>query len=290
MGRKWRTGGGKSGEGLPARWLCGNIAPLEWTGRGFFELRNPGSMSQYLLAPHVHLCVTEDHAVLLDLKRDKYVGIASAQMRALQQCVKGWPAVPRSAESGSGELPARPDSLLSKMLASGMLTTDASRGKEAAPTAMPKPQSTLDELDPGCSGDVFETRPPVSLRHVLNFILACSAARLSLRFRSIASVVARAARRKARHARSQPALDLQAARRHVAAYVYLRPLLFTARDACLFDALALTNYLARFGIFATWVFGVQTGPFAAHSWVQHEDIVLNDTPDNVRRYAPILAI
>ena len=41
-------------------------------------------MSQYLLAPHVYLCVTDDHVVLLDLKRDKYVGVGRAQMRALQ--------------------------------------------------------------------------------------------------------------------------------------------------------------------------------------------------------------
>jgi hypothetical protein len=111
-----------------------------------------------------------------------------------------------------------------------------------------------------------------------------------LRFRPIASVVAKAAARKARRGDPRSTVDLEAARRHVAAYVYLRPLLFTARDACLFDALSLTNFLARYGVFATWVFGVQTGPFAAHCWVQHDEVVLNDTPENVRRYAPILAI
>lgn len=247
-------------------------------------------MSQYLLAPHVYLCVTEDHAVLLDLKRDKYIGVGHPQMRALQQCVKGWPALKATAQDGSIDTGTPAQSILSKMLTSGMLTTDATRGKDASPIAMPRPQSTLDELESARGCDLFETRPPLRVRHVLNFILACSAARFSLRFRSIASVVARAAARKAKLARSLPPLNLHAARECVAAYVHLRPLLFTAKDACLFDALALTNYLARFGIFATWVFGVQTGPFAAHSWVQHEDIVLNDTPDNVRRYAPILAI
>ena len=248
-------------------------------------------MSQYLLAPHVHLCVTDDHAVLLDLKRDKYIGVGRAQMRALHQRVKGWPAVP-PASGETAPLPAASsaDTLLSRMLASGMLTTDAARGKEAVPASMPRPQATLAEVDPASSGDLFDTRPALSARHVLNFLLACTMARLSLRFRSIASVVARAAARKARHGRTRLGVDMEAARRHVAAYVYLRPLLFTAKDACLFDALALTNYLARFGIFATWVFGVQTGPFAAHSWVQHDDVVLNDTPDNVRRYAPILTV
>lgn len=50
-------------------------------------------MSQYLLASHVYLCVTDDHVVLLDLKRDKYLGVGRGQMKALAACVKGWPAV-----------------------------------------------------------------------------------------------------------------------------------------------------------------------------------------------------
>jgi hypothetical protein len=155
---------------------------------------------------------------------------------------------------------------------------------------MPRPELALGESEPPEEGDPFDTRPSIGVRHVLNFVFACVTARLALRWRPIASVVASAAARKSRHARDRSGVDLAAARRHVSVYVYLRPLLFTAKDACLFDALSLTNFLARYGIFATWVFGVQTGPFAAHCWVQHDDVVLNDTPENVRRYAPILAI
>lgn len=245
-------------------------------------------MSQYLLAPHVYLCVTDDHAVLLDLKRDKYVGVGRAQMRALQQCVKGWPSSHEATGSETREPCAQPESV-HKMLASGMLTTDVARGKEACPIELPQPQSSLEQVDLTARGDLFDLRPAVAVRDVLNFILACASARLSLRLRSIASVVSRAASRKRRRAPSAT-FDMRSARAKVAAYVHLRPLLFTAKDACLFDALALTNFLARYGIFATWVFGVQTGPFAAHCWVQHDEVVLNDTPENVRRYTPILAI
>jgi hypothetical protein len=248
-------------------------------------------MSQYLLAPHVYLCVTDDHVVLLDLKRDKYLGVGRAQMRALQQCIKGWPEVRLEGAAPAGADPAAStDSLLAKMLASGMLTTDPARGKEAQPIAMPRPQSALGEIEPPPGGDIFDTRPRIGASHVLNFVLACMSARLALRFRPIAAVVAQAAARKTRRNPAHAGVNLDAARRHVAAYVYMRPLLFTAKDACLFDALSLINFLARYGIFATWVFGVQTGPFAAHCWVQHDEVVLNDTPENVRRYAPILAI
>jgi hypothetical protein len=33
-------------------------------------------MQSYFLAPHVYPCVTDDHVVLLDLARDKYIGVA----------------------------------------------------------------------------------------------------------------------------------------------------------------------------------------------------------------------
>ena len=58
----------------------------------------------------------------------------------------------------------------------------------------------------------------------------------------------------------------------------------------LYDSLALLEYLARYGIYADWVFGVQTRPFAAHCWVQHGDIVFNDTVEHVSGYTPIMVV
>jgi hypothetical protein len=52
----------------------------------------------------------------------------------------------------------------------------------------------------------------------------------------------------------------------------------------------LLEYLAWYRIFPTWVFGVQTRPFAAHCWLQHENIVLNDTVEHVTRYTPIMTV
>lgn len=247
-------------------------------------------MSQYLLAPHVHLCVTDDHVVLLDLKRDKYVGVGRAQMGALQACVKGWPAL-QGAAAPAVRGPAAPaQSLPSKLLQSGMLTTDLARGKAASPISLPRPESSLIEPAPDGRADLFDARPAIGSERTFNFIRACTAARMSLRFRSIAAVVARATARKAQRIGSSRNLDLAAARAHVAAFVHLRPLLFTAKDACLFDSLAMVRFLSHYGEFPMWVFGVQTGPFAAHCWVQHQGVVFNDTPDHVRRYTPILAV
>ena len=245
-------------------------------------------MSQYLLASHVYFCVTGDHVVLLDLKRDKYVGVGHAQMRMLAGCVKGWPS---TEQEGSEAAPGPPpgNSFVCNLLGSGMLTTDARHGKEAHAVAMPRPQTTLTTLDFVARSDPFNYRPSVTPGHVVNFLLASLLARAALRWRPIAAVVARVIARKARRAASQH-LDLESARKHVAAFVHLRPLLFNTTNACLADSLALLNFLSRYGLFPTWVFGVQTGPFAAHCWVQEGDVVFNDTPDHVRRYTPILTI
>jgi hypothetical protein len=76
----------------------------------------------------------------------------------------------------------------------------------------------------------------------------------------------------------------------VTAFATLRPFFFAAKDACLFDALSLSEFLAGYGLFPNWVFGVQSRPFAAHCWLQLDGVVLNDTIDHVQRYTPIMVV
>jgi hypothetical protein len=76
----------------------------------------------------------------------------------------------------------------------------------------------------------------------------------------------------------------------VGAFLTLRPFFFAAKDACLFDALSLSEFLATYGVFPNWVFGVQSRPFAAHCWLQLDGLVLNDTIEHVERYTPIMVV
>ena len=256
-------------------------------------------MQSYFLAPHVYPCVTDDHVVLLDLQRDKYVGVGREQMKALAGRVKGWPSVDTAppaeppAQSavqssppptGEGRTPnASAESVIKKMLAAGMLTTDASIGKEARPVQMPRPNAVLVIED-------LESRPEVRFAHVARFLWASGVTALSLRWRSIESVIATLSARNAVGRARAATLDAETARTAVAAFIRLRPLLFGAQDACLFDSLALMRFLSYYGVFPTCVIGVQTGPFGAHCWVQYEAVVFNDVPEYVRRFTPILAV
>jgi hypothetical protein len=59
---------------------------------------------------------------------------------------------------------------------------------------------------------------------------------------------------------------------------------------CLFDSLALIHFLAQYGLYPDWVFGVSADPFEAHCWVQAGQVVLNDTVERVSAFTPILTI
>jgi hypothetical protein len=246
-------------------------------------------MARYHLAPHVYLCVTEDHVVLLDLRRDKYIGVGRAQMKVLSARVKGWPpSDPGSGgQSRAGDIATardeRAESILEKMLATGMLTTDEAGGKDATPCTVAPPQESLAEGD-------LETQPNVKFVQVVRFLSACAVAKLVLRWHPIESVVARVRGRRERCNPRASAADIEAARELTQVFIHLRPLLFGAHDACLFDSFALLEFLSHYSLYPSWVFGVQTGPFAAHCWVQDGAVVFNDVPERVRRFTPILAV
>lgn len=67
-------------------------------------------------------------------------------------------------------------------------------------------------------------------------------------------------------------------------------LLRTAADRCLPRSIALSLRLAALGVRTHVVLGVRLEPFAAHCWTQQHDVVLNDSIEEVQRYAPILVI
>lgn len=248
-------------------------------------------VQSYFLAPHVYPCVTEDHVVLLDLERDKYVGVAREQMSGLAGCVKGWPRIggglgTAAGSSGSEAPPRAPagrvEGVLSKMLAAGMLTTDPAVGKEVQPLQMEEPSAALVEPD-------LDWRPRVTFTDVVRFLVASAITAIALRVLPIRRVINGVARRKVALT-TQPPVDIEVARRAAEAFIRLRPLLFGAQDACLYDSLAMARFLSYYGQYPSCVIGVQTGPFAAHCWVQDGPYVFNDAPENVRRFTPILAV
>ena len=52
----------------------------------------------------------------------------------------------------------------------------------------------------------------------------------------------------------------------------------------------LVKFLASYQVHPTWVIGVRTKPWAAHSWVQQGTLLLDSNPEEVCEYTAILAI
>jgi hypothetical protein len=59
---------------------------------------------------------------------------------------------------------------------------------------------------------------------------------------------------------------------------------------CLFDSLALLEFLAHHGLSPKWIFGVRGEPFEAHCWLQTRETVLNDTVERASSYYTIMTI
>ena len=236
--------------------------------------------ASYFLSPHVHVCVAGKQVVLLDLERDKYLSLAHPH--PVGRWVRGWP-VPDSAATNPAINTAGPENgLLAKMISQGLLVADPTRGKEAAPAVTQQPKDALVEYE-------FDVRPCTNVAQLWSLLRAHAAAKWALRHRPIKAVVEKAQQRK-RRAETGVAVDLNAMRPLVTAFLYLRPWFYTARNACLLDSLTLINFLAGYGFFPQWIFGVKTDPFYAHCWVQEGDCVFNDTPDYVRGFSPILVV
>jgi hypothetical protein len=243
-------------------------------------------MPSYFLAPHVYPCVTDDHVVLLDLDRDKYVGVAREQVSALARRVRGWPrlGISRPGETAATDTPGkRAESVFAKMVAAGMLTTDANIGKEASPVELAEASEALVQPD-------LNWRPRITCVDLFRFLLASLLTSLSMRLMPLRSVMTAAMRRKAEGLAACGPVDIARARRATEAFIRMRPLLFGSQDACLYDSLALARFLSYYRQYPACVIGVRTAPFGAHCWVQEAGFVFNDAPEYVRRFTPILTV
>jgi Transglutaminase-like superfamily len=239
-------------------------------------------MQPYLLAPHVYPCVSGQHVVLMDLERDKYVAVAPADR--LAAWVRGWPVVSPHAADSPDDADAGARTLVSQMLAHGMLVSDPHIGKPAVPVSAARAARSVVEFD-------LDERARTGTALLWRFGRSYLQAQLSLKLRPIQAIVETVRKRKTVRAGSGLRdTDPARLRALVGTFTRLRPLFYTLRSACLLDSLTLVHFLGAEGIHPDWVFGVKTEPFDAHCWVQQGEVVLNDAPDRVRQYSPILLV
>ena len=227
-------------------------------------------MAHYFLPAHVHFCPRGDAFVFLDLRNDDYTlvdGHCADAIRAL--C--------------AGDRPTSTDALndaLHELLSAGLLTADPIKGKLVAPTLVELADELL--VDPESP-----PTPRITLNHLWHFVCACTLAAIRLRRGPIETLIQRVEARKARMRSSTT--DFNRARELTAVFQTLRS--FFPRDyLCLYDSLALIEFLARHELFPTWVFAVALEPWAAHCWVQEGRFIFNEGVEEAARYSPVMAV
>lgn len=233
---------------------------------------------RWRLTDHVRACRVDEQVILLDLRRNKYLGVSGPALSGLSGLIDGWPAVIDGA--GEPRHGAAHDAWLLSMSQQGMLTT--------APRTSIR-QASLEE--PARSANPENESLPIGTWHqLLSLWRHATQTALWLRRRSLADIAGALEATRIPEPCDVATDDTAALERAVAVYVFLRPFAFTAHDRCLHDSLTLHRYLTAQRLATRWVIGVRTRPFGAHSWVQRGSLVLNDQHENVRRYQPILVV
>lgn len=230
-------------------------------------------MTGYFLPKDVFFCSRGPHFVFLDLEQDEYSIVSGEQSRALRVLL----------DESDGVTEDRGDTNpLEPLVAAGLLSKNSENHKSVAPTSLDVPTVRL-------ASTTSEAEVPVRIRDIWHFAVACTTASICLRFLSIHRTVSRVRRLKStrRALRSPP--DEHLLRLKVGVFLKLRAL-FPANYLCLFDSLALMEFLARQRIFPTWVFAVRTDPWAAHCWVQDGRFLLNDDDEDIEEYSPVMTV
>jgi hypothetical protein len=245
------------------------------------------SPSQLTIAPHVHVCVTADGCVLLDLKRDKYSGLGRAQTQLLADAIRDWPKPSWDGAEHPGNSvaeSAQADELCGSLAAQGLLVPV---GKGSCAPRVPLLDMRRDWIS---IGDELEVPHRICLADIVNFVAAFVWARGSLGLRPLLTTVQSVRAEKSRTSGEIVAGDILDLAARVDVFRRLRPFLFAAEGRCLLHALTLVRFLGRYGFYPEWVIGVATQPWGAHSWVQWGNFLLDSNPEKVCRYTPILMV
>jgi Transglutaminase-like superfamily len=251
------------------------------------------SADTFCLASHVHVCVTRDGAVFLDLKRDKYFGVGREDSELLSVAVDEWPnlAWDIGGEYGADQASEREVAsrgLCESLVDAGLLSL-AGTGSAGTPSTATDVTSIDMKGELVSVGDELEVNAEITVGDIAKFVRAFAWARYSLRFRPLLKVVESVRARKLEGV-SAGDVDIDRMANRVSLFRQLRCWVFAPEGRCLLHALTLVNFLSAYGLYPEWVFGVRTQPWAAHSWAQLGHFLLDSNPEKVSAFTPILVV
>lgn len=219
-------------------------------------------MTGYTLRDGLSFCRIGDRSLFLDLLADRYFCLSAPLDRAFATLLDTGAADPIRDRTlvDLGLIIASPDSVLPSTCPATALTP--------APT-----------LDPRARASVLAIAKALASRALWA---------IRVRYRPLAANVQRLERQKRALGSEQRPAPAAIARLGEA---YRRAaLVMSTRDQCLSTSMALMSALIASDARPNLVLGVKLDPFQAHCWVELEGAVVNDEPDLLRPFTPILVV
>jgi len=226
---------------------------------------------------------------MLDVNRDDYLCVGRQKFESLGPWLHGWEASSEDPKTpDASQMPAHAAELAKELLNAEILSEGPENTKDARVTRLEPATCELTSAVPVPAGKWRWYHVPI-------FFLSSVMASVQLRICPLRSTISYVAARKERALRRQrrqggkQIFDLERARILVEAFEALRPW-YWRPYVCTFDCLDLLNFLAWYGLFPEWVFGVTAEPFKAHCWLRSGRIVINDTRVITDAFMPIMRV
>ncbi|MHA3790518.1 lasso peptide biosynthesis B2 protein [Sphingomonas sp. YL-JM2C] len=225
------------------------------------------------LSDNTYLAAIGDRSIVLDLQRDRYVGLNQRLTQLALEVGSAFTAKSSGADTSSHAL----DTLVRE----GVIAAESRRNDRADTTAVPDIPS--DTRWPSRRFGLGLDRAP---RLSASALWALTAVKHSLERRKFVDTIAWL---RARHSRAAGTGPIVPEEDLIDAYFAARPW-FPVKPICRLDAPALCVHLWRYGHDPFLVFGVRMHPFAAHCWAQSGVSALLEPADRLQQYTPIMSV
>jgi len=237
-------------------------------------------MHKYFVSSRVHYCRLDDGIVMLDLKSGKYLSVGNEELTALAPIVDEWGAL--SSESCRAVTRESLD-FAETLVAAGVFVREC------------PPSRSFSSAGYHCTAEVdWDPFNPASRKirsiDVIRLLFAFVKSMILLRTRSLGTIFDSTHTRKLRESAGSRAPTIDEAAELARLFRRMRPALFSAKYKCLLESLVLVEFLAQYKTFPSWIIGVRSRPFAAHSWVVYDGTLLTGNVDNTKAYAPLLSV
>jgi hypothetical protein len=242
--------------------------------------------ANYLLSRSCFLCTRGTSLVILDVRSGKYSTLEARYSNQVCDLVPGWPVV-KVAETSSSAQPLRPEEIAEDLASANILVQKESRGKHATPVRVLVPALPLIE-------EYEQLETSISMREAIEFVSATLWALMILsrpfgglglrhlehRCATIQNVASNC---------SEDTLCILEVRNVLAKFLRLRPLIWKVKNQQRLERLILLKLFEYRKIYPQWILGVAIDPLRSYSWLQWKDFVVDEAPEIVATFTPIVA-